>query len=613
MMLVPGAAVLTASLFVSGCTMHDRYTPPQSYQSEFRLLVQDYRRQSEQIAASDRTVQTAPAEAGAAPLSLKDDPLSATGRVQPDLPAKETGLEDLYLSALKNSSQIRVFSDLPLIRETSIQEAEGAFDVNAYVEGRYDSLNDPVGSTLTVAPGVNRYEEDKLGFEAGLRKKVAATGAETYIAQEIGRTKNNSVFFQPNPQVEARLVVGVVQPLLNGAGHGYNRSIIQIAKIDSEIAQKEFVRQLEAHLVEITRTYWGLYLARGVYQAKDRSFQDASKVVGDLESRGDFDAVRQQILRARAATAERKADLIRSESAVRNAEDRLKALVNDPVYKEASALEIIPTDLPVLERSTGNLEAAATSALENRPEIQQAFLQLKAAAVRRDMSRNELMPSLNLLVEGYVASLTRNDWNGAFNDAFDATPGYSVGLRLDYPLGNNSAEARNLRRRLEVRQLISQMKTTLETVLLEVRVAVREVQTAHRDLTAKHESMIAAREDLENFQKRREAMLLGADTTAISYIEFLIESQQRRATAEENFLQAVATYNVALVSLERVKGNLLSYESIKTVREDVRDGDELRSFVEDRDVPELNVVRETPEPSPAPTTAVTEPAATETR
>lgn len=600
-----GAVVLAASLFAGGCTVPGRYTPPPSYQSEFRLLVQDYRRQSEQIAGSDHTVKSTPAPE--TPISLKDDPLAASGRVQADLPAKETNLEDLYVSALKHSSQIRVFSDLPLIRETSIQEAEGAFDVNAFVEGRYDSLNDPVGSTLTTG-GASRYEEDKLGFRAGLRKKVAATGAETYITQEIGRTKNNSVFFQPNPQVEARLVVGFVQPLLNGAGHGYNRSIIQIAEIDSEIAQKEFIRQLEAHLLEITRTYWGLYLARGVYQAKERAYQEASKVVGDLESRGDFDAVRQQILRARAATAERKADLVRSESAVRNAEDRLKALINDPVYKEASALEIIPTDLPVLDPTTSDLQTAASSALENRPEIQQAFLQLKAAAVRRDMSRNELMPTLNLLVEGYVGSLTRNDWNGAFNDQFDPEPGYSVGLRLDYPIGNNQAEARNMRRRLEVRQLLSQMRTTLETVLLEVRVAVREVQTAYRDLAAKHESMTAARADLDNLQKRREAMMLGGDTTAVSYIEFLIESQQRRALSEEAFLQAVATYNVALVSLERVKGNLLAYESIKTVRQSVRDGDELRSFVEDRDVPELNVERE----APAPAATTTESTTTET-
>lgn len=583
---------LAALLWAGGCSHPGRYELHSNYQSEFRQMVQEYQVESARLAAADHTLQSGPTGAAPEPVTLQDDPLVAPGaRVQDNLPVRETGLEDLYVSAIRHSSQIRVFSDLPLIRETSIQEAKGAFDVNVFVEGRYDSINDPVGSTLTTG-GANRLDEDRLGWRAGLRQKISATGAEVYATQELNRTRSNSVFFVPNPQVNARLTVGVLQPLLQGAGVGYNRSILEIAKIDSEIARHEFLRQAESHLLEITRTYWGLYLARGVYQAKERAFQEAAKTAEDLESRRDFDALRQQILRARAAGAERKADLVRAESAVRNAEDRLKALVNDPALREISALEIIPTDRPVLERPAGNLQEAAIAALEQRPEIQQAFLQLKAASVRRDMSRNELLPVLNLLVEGYVAGISHNDWSRAHSRQFDADPGYAVGLRLDYPLGNNQAEARNLRRRLEMRQLFSQLRTTMETVLLEVKVSAREVQTAWRDLAAKHESMVAAREDLESFRQRREAMFLGGDTTAISYIEFLIEAQQRRAQAEENFLQAVATYNVALVALERSKGNLLTYEAIAPERTEVRDSDPLRAKIEDRSLPELHLLKQ---------------------
>ncbi len=588
-----GLALLTALGWAAGCTHPNRYELDKSYKNEFRQLVQEYQQESTRLATSDHTLQPPPAGELPEVATLQGDALLTHNaqRIQTDLPARTTSLEELFLSAIRHSSQIRVFSDLPLIRETSIQEAEGAFDVNVFIEGRYDHINDPAGSTLTTG-GANRLKERELGWRAGLRKKVSGTGAEVYATQEIGRTRNNSVFYVPNPQVNARLTVGVLQPLLQGAGIGYNRSVVEIAKIDSEIARNEFLRQVESHLLEITRTYWGLYLARGVYQAKERAFQEASRTVSDLESRRDFDALRQQILRARAAAAERKADLVRAESAVRNTEDRLKALVNDPALREAASLEIIPADLPILERHTGGLQHAAATALEQRPEIQQAFLQLKASAVRRDMSRNELMPVLNLLVEGYVAGISHNDWGRARRDQFDSEPGYAVGLRLDYPLGNNQAEARNLRRRLEMRQLLAQLRTTLETVLLEVKVSAREVQTAHRDLAAKYESMIAAREDLENLLNRREAMFLGGDTTAISYIEFLLEAQQRRALAEENFLQAVATYNVALIASERAKGSLLSYQSIEIEEEIVTDGDPLRARIEDRDLPELHLKKQ---------------------
>ncbi|MEQ1851879.1 MAG: hypothetical protein ABMA01_09845, partial [Chthoniobacteraceae bacterium] len=53
-------------------------------------------------------------------------------------------LEDLYLRAIRNSTQIRVFGDLPVIRETGIQEAKGAFDTNTFLKSQFDRTNDPV-------------------------------------------------------------------------------------------------------------------------------------------------------------------------------------------------------------------------------------------------------------------------------------------------------------------------------------------------------------------------------------------------------------------------------------------------------------------------------------
>jgi outer membrane protein TolC len=375
--------------------------------------------------------------------------------------------------------------------------------------------------------------------------------------------------------------------LLQGAGKGYNHAIINIAKIDSEIARKEFIRQTESHLLEITRTYWTLYMARGAYTAKARAFADAKSTLEDLESRENFDALKQQIFRARAATAERKASLVRAESAVRSSEDRLKALVNDPAMNQATAIEMIPSDAPVTTRTPGDLAGAAAVALEKRAEIQQAYLQLKSSALRRDVSRNELLPVLNFIAETYVAGLAEDDWGAAWDDQWEANPGYAVGFRFDYPLGNNQAEARNIRRRLEMRQLVSQLRTTMDTILLEVKVTVREVQTAYRDLIAKTQSMEAARDDLENLTERREAMFLGANTSAPAYLEFLIESQERRTVAEEAFLGALATYNVALVSLERAKGTLLTYEELEVKEVEEEDPDYIWVEEEDKMLPKL--------------------------
>jgi len=544
------------------------YDLDDEYRDDFKSMVKEYQGEAANLASRDRTVQSA----GALPQKLYEDQVFSEVKVHEHLPSESLTLEDLFVRALQHSSQIRVFSELPLIRETGIQEAAGAFDTNAFVEAAYDHRNDPVGSTLTTGNASDRFRQDEVLTRAGAEKKLI-TGTEVTVEQRVTRTDNNSSFFVPNPQTNAELSLTVMQPLLRGAGIAYNRSIMQIATIDSEVAMQEFIRQSESHLLEIARTYWTLYAARATYLTKKNHADSIDSIITELEARQEFDAARRQLLRAEAAGAERRAELVRSEAAVRNAEDRLKALVNDPQLRGMGAIEIVPEDPPSVRPVSLDLEASATSALQRRPEILQAFLQLRAGAVREKIARNEVLPELNMLVSGYVAGLASGSRYGeALTNQFDTGgPGVAVGMRLDFPIENNEAEAKLERRKIELRQLFEQLKTTMETVLLEVKVAAREVRTSLRDVQAKYESVEAAREDVVDLERRKELMLLGTETGSASYLEFLLEAQDRQADAEEKFLLALATYNVSLLSMERAKGNLLNYEDIRiNRREDTR-------------------------------------------
>ncbi len=513
----------------------------------------------------------------------------STNRINASMQAHPISLDALMLSAIAHSSQIKVFSDLPLIRETSIQEASGVFDPRIFADGRYYDRDDPVGSTL-ITGGDDRFLEYDTRVAVGVRKKLTP-GTEVYLTQEINRTRNNSEYLQPNPQAGARIVLGFVQPLLQGAGIKYNTSVMKVAVLDSEIARHEFVRQAEAHLLEVARSYWGLNVARGVYQAKQTAYDEAATVLGALESRGNLDAVRQQIMRARAVTAERRAALVRAESALRNGADRLVALVNDPALRFETETELIPIDVPLTAKTPIDLAEAGRTALANRAEVRQSYLHYAAAVVRREMSRKERLPSLNVFVEAYMAGLAADVVEDAWDDQFDSSNAnddgvsYMVGVRLEVPWGNNAAKAQNERRRLEARQVSRQLETTMETVMLDVKFSVREVDTAWRDLAAKHKGMQAAREDLENLKSRREAMFLGGDVNAVGYLNNLLDAQDRQMVAEERFLYALATYNVAVLTSQRAQGTLLVYEELETAKIK-REYDDDRGWIESRKLPE---------------------------
>lgn len=491
-------------------------------------------------------------------------------------------LDGLYLRTLEHSEQIKVFADLPRIRETGIREARGSFDTELFASGLFRKDNEPIGSSLTTG-GTGRFRETALESEAGLRKKVI-TGAEVRLAQEFDWLDNNSEFLQPNPQSRAKLSLSVTQPLLKFGGTKYNRSIMEIAKLDTKMALGEFLRQAESHLLEVNRAYWSLYLARALYLEKARLSDETGKVVGDLDARKDLDTVASQQLRAKSAAAERSADLVRAQLAVRNAESRIKALVNDPGFYSGDFVEIIPGDDPRLTAPIPGLRESAAEAIYNRPEIAQALYQLKSTVIRLKMQRNEVLPQIDLVLKASLGGLEGGkQFDPAYARQFDSgTPSYAGGLVFTMPLEGNFDRARLERRKLEVRQQISQVNVTIETVLLEVQVALREVATSQRELRAKFAAAKAASAELEDLYSRKalDAELgsapagssngsgssAGSGGDVAGYLERLLDSQERNAEAREEFLQSVAVMNVAIANLERSKGTLLRYEDISVER-----------------------------------------------
>lgn len=475
------------------------------------------------------------------------------------------GLDDVYRRALAHSSEVKVYAATPLIRETAIAEEEGRFDPELFTETRYDRSHEPTSSLLDAGEDQEFLRERGWTSETGVRKRLR-TGASVSLSQEITERTSNSDFFTPRDQGRGRLTLSVMQPLLNGAGTAYNRSLIQIARLDAETGYDEFIARLEEHLMEVNRQYWSLYLARAAYLEKKRIVADTQRIVDELESRGNLDNIASQRSRARSALATRKADLVRAELAIKNVESRLRTLVNDPAFVEERVGEVIPDDPPIAAAEVPDFRQSVTDALTYRPEIHLAENQLRASDLREGIAKQEVLPTLNFVGEVGVSALRGGgDWTGAAADEFDdAEPTWSAGVVASLPWGRKSAKARLLRSQLEARQRRDALRATLDQVLLEVQIAHREVATAWPDTKAKWEAARAADQELSMLRDRREVE--SAESGTSLYLEKLLDAQERRSLAREDYLAALVVYNSALANLDRARGALLQEETIAVER-----------------------------------------------
>ena len=477
-------------------------------------------------------------------------------------------LNDLLVSALDHSTQIKVFSDIPLIRETAIVESQGRFDWHAFAETSLSSLDNPVGSSLTTGvPGRDRLIQNELSAAAGLRRQTE-TGGTVEVRQQIGMFDNNSRFLVPQNQGTGKLALSFTQPLLNGAGRPYNTSMILLSEIDANIAQDEFARQLQTHLLEITRAYWTLHLERTLLLQKQNLYRQGVKVQQSLQAREGIDVVQSQLVLVEAAVAERKSELIRAAAAVRNSEARIRALVNDPSLN-GTTIEFIPTDTPSQLYLQFNLQDVLTETITQRPEVQQNIKQVNAAGIRLNMSKNELLPQLNAVFDVYAAGLEGNFNIGrAMGDQFgQGRPSVSGGLLFDIPIGNRQARGRYSRREIELRQMQNQLATTIATLSLESEVALREVETSFAEMLLKYKSMKAAVARVSSLKARWD-MLPGEDQSGALYLQNLLDAQAKATLTEAQFAQARLTYALSLMNLKKATGTLLKYEMVTQLRDE---------------------------------------------
>ncbi len=475
---------------------------------------------------------------------------------------KTVSLQDLLMLALQHSAQIKVYSEVPLIRETAVEEAIAAFDWTTFAESLWEDTDEPVGSALTVGGAGTRFKDHNINASAGIRRRTL-TGGELEFSQRIGHQNNNSNFFVPNNQGMAQLRVGFTQSLMRGRGASYNSSLTVLASLDVETARQEFLRQLQSHLLEVARGYWALYLERASLAQKVRLYLKTKSILSELEHRQNIDAALSQIVSTKAALENRRADLVRAQAAVKNAETRLRALINAPELGTAETVELIPGESPIFDKIQVSEASEIATAVQNRPEVVAAMKEIKAGCVRLDMAKNEMLPLLNLVTQFYVSGLQgESDIPQAWVDQFSVgAPSYSIGLNYEIPIGNRAASARLNRRRIEARQLQEQYRSALETVNAEVDVAVRELRTAYGELNAKQRALAAAETDSETIQGRWQRVANGQGSSSLT-LDSLLRAQERVTQTENELLTAQLTYNLAIVNLKRVNGTLLQAENV---------------------------------------------------
>jgi outer membrane protein len=489
----------------------------------------------------------------AGPARAEETPAATERREMP------VSLEECIRLALEGNLQVQISGYGPGIASTRVTEAESEFDQLLTFQTRTGYAEQPTSSEIFGAPVLI---DRTFGADIVTTRKLM-TGGQIGLGYGTGRLSTNSFFSTLDPAWDAALFLDLRQPLLRGGWQEYNRSRIELAEKDREIAREELEVTAQDVIVQVETAYWNLVFARADVDVRQASLRVAEEFLKTTRRRIEAEkATRVDETQALTGVENRRFELITAENDLGNAEDALRSLLLPFQKGDARSLTLVPTDVPTpAESEVLPEEQAVEVALERQPALTALRKRIEARGIDIDRAENELLPRLDLFGRAQLNALEGN-YGSTWESIFGADNiQWEVGLSLEVPLGNRAARSRLLRSELERRRERSRLDDLRNVVIVEVRRAIRGVLASRQSMEAAARALALAEEQLANEQIRLKA---GVTTPfqVLQIEEDLVQARSREIGSRTAHRVALVRYFRAIGTLsERYRVDLRSLES----------------------------------------------------
>lgn len=483
-------------------------------------------------------------------------------------------LEDCILKAMRNNLGVAIEVMNPELADVSVSmssekflpEMSLSYNARDTSQASFSFLDaaDKVANTVT-----NNYSAQISQF--------LPTGGNFTLMVDGYKTDTNRTGTTINPRFGNELRFSFSQPLLRNFGLKMARREIIIAKNNLDISEQNLQTSLQNTIYDVEDAYWNYVYSienlKVIQQSLDlaRDLLEKNKRAVEVGTMAPI-----EILNAEASVATREADILQAEAQVLNNEDRLKNIINlEAEMVGADLVKIIPTDTPAYKEKDVSLEEALQTAMQNRSDLNATRIDLKNREINVSYSKNQLLPNLSLQAQYWSPGVTGDQLiyppGNPFGDPIESIPGnpsdalkdalgftyknWSVGLTLSIPASSFLSRASLIQARMNLEQSMLKLKEQEQQIFLDIKTAVRAVQTNYKRVKAYEVARELVQRQLE---AEEEKFKVGLTTNY-----FVLEYQRDLRQSLTQELRAIVDYNLSLANLSRVMGVSLKEKDIK--------------------------------------------------
>ena len=477
---------------------------------------------------------------------------------------RRLSIDDAVRLALEQNLGIQIDRLNPQIQDIAVAQARTGWIPNLTSTITNSTQNQPPLSALS--GGQVKVTDSQFTTELGLSQTLK-TGTNYSFLWNNARQTSSNLFTNFDPLLSSNIAFNITQPLLQNFKIDNIRATLETSRKDREAADIQLQSTVVATTRNVKNAYWDLAYQIDNLKAQQQSLDLAKRLLADNEKRVQIGTMAPiDIVEAQSEVARNEESVIVAEAAIKQAEDRLRALIFDPKMPDFWTVSLEPSDMMAFNRQTVDVDGAVQRAIQNRTDIQVSRNTLARNDVNIRYFRNQILPQVNLsanyrsnAVGGVFLSpvsltslgaprtvLGQQGFASVLGDMFgNAFPAWTFGLNISYPIGTSSQETSLARARLEHTQEETQLQNLEMQVATQVRDAARQVQTNQKRVDSARAARELAERRLEAEEKKFAAGI------QISF--FVFQAQRDLATARTSEIRATADYNKSLVDFEAVQ------------------------------------------------------------
>ncbi len=450
-----------------------------------------------------------------------------------DTAAPELTLQECINRALGKNFTLEIGRYAPQIARDSVDIAKGGYETQLSVTG------------ATGGNGSPAVDSKNSNLRVGVTQRLY-TGTTVSASSRLDRSSSDPAFTALNPAYGADLTLSVRQSLLRGAGPEVNRAGIVRAEIGIQRANLDYKSQVLNVIQDTENAYYNLTYAREQLAVRNFSLALAQRLYDEAKTRRDTGvATDLDVLQAEVGVANARRGVILAEQAAKDRQDALLALIGQFELEAAVGtvrFSEVTEATPVFASSYQLAKQSQPDFLSSQAAIEQLKLDLKLA---KDGAKPDLTVGAALGLSG-----SNGSGSDAFGDAFDRqNHSWQVDFAFNYPWGQRSDKARERQSLATLSREQTRLRQTEQTIELQVRSAVRSVET---NLESVKIATLASALSQKQYELEKAKFDAGLSTS-----RRVLEAQNDLETARINELQAKVSLHTAIAALHRIEGSSL--------------------------------------------------------